>query len=76
MTTRERKIEFIKRNFVHLRDEAIVMGLFRRKGLDWLFEEQLDEVISEWLVIHKQVQRLNRRNRKVASARRGRDEAA
>ena len=74
-TTRERKIEFIEHQFSYLEDERIMLSLFRRAGLDWLVDEQLEAIINEWLEVQKQTRRMNRQNREIASARRAGDTA-
>lgn len=76
MTSRDRKIDFIEANLSHLEDEKIMISIFREKGLDWLSDNQLEDIIAEWVEADKLRSRMNRQNREVAeTARRGRDAA-
>jgi hypothetical protein len=72
-TGRSRKIDFIEASFSCEEDEKILIRLFREKGLDWLADNQLEDMISEWVDANKLRSRMNRQNRQLAaSAKHGR----
>jgi len=63
MTTRERKIEFIEHQFAWGEDFKAIMTLFYRHGLEWLTDEQLNDIINDRLDEWKQIRRRNRKSR-------------
>lgn len=68
-TTKARKIEFIEHQFSWGEDFKAIMTLFYRHGLEWLTDEQLDDIINDRLGEWKQMRRRNRENRKLYSSR-------
>jgi hypothetical protein len=63
-TTRERKIKFIN-SFGHNAMRTAVTEAYCRNGVDWLTDEQLDEIVRDQISNWKFTKRLNRRNREI-----------
>lgn len=77
MTTRDRKIDFIKSFGGPDAMLTAITEYYYQEGANWLTDEQLEVMVINRVEDWKQTQRRNRQNREVAaSARRGRDEAA
>jgi hypothetical protein len=65
--TRERKLKFMADyGLVALRQA--VMEMLAQHGSDWLTDEQIDDITSYQIRVCRQVQRMNRQNRKMAQA--------
>lgn len=62
-TNRSRKLDFIEAKFSCSEDEKILIRLFREKGLDWLSDTQLEDMIADWVDADKLRSRMNRQNR-------------
>jgi len=73
MTTRERKIEFLKDGGLSLR--VGVTDMIAEHGDDWFTDEQIEDLVRYLIHIQKTMQRRNRQNREISSARRAGDTA-
>lgn len=72
-TTRERKLKFLKDGNLSLL--LGVTEMIAQRGVDWLTDEQIADIVRDQISNLRRVQRMNRQNREVASARRAGDTA-
>lgn len=73
-TSRERKLKFLKDGNISLR--VCVTDVLAQHGTEWLTDDQVGDLVRYLIQVEKRMLSLRRNNRKAASARRGRDEAA
>ena len=71
--TRERKLKFLKDGNLSLR--VGVTDMIAEHGPDWFTDEQIEDLVRYLIHIQKTMQRRNRQNREIASARRAGDVA-
>jgi hypothetical protein len=71
--TRERKLKFLKDGGLSLR--VGVTDMIAEHGADWFTDEQIEDLVRYLIHIQKTMQRRNRQNREIASARRAGDTA-
>jgi hypothetical protein len=73
MSTRERKLKFLKDCGLDLR--VGVAEMISLHGEDWLTDDQIIDIVRDQIDNWKRSQRMNRSNREIASARRTGDTA-
>jgi hypothetical protein len=63
MTTRERKIEYIKEDGGNANIQRRVISMLTRHGTDWLTDEQIDDLFHAEARFHEMQERVHAENR-------------